>query len=149
MTTNYKILVLNGPNLNMLGQRESSIYGTMTLGDIEASCRKKAVDMGIGLDWFQSNHEGELVDKIQAAQGNIDLIIINPAAYTHTSIAIRDALLAVAIPVVEVHISNIHKREDFRKKSTISDIAIGQIVGMGPQGYLLALDGGVNYLQES
>ncbi len=132
----------------MLGQRESTIYGTTTLGDIEASCRNKAATLGVGLDWFQSNHEGELVDKIQAALGNSDLIIINPAAYTHTSIAIRDALLAVALPVIEVHISNIHKREDFRKKSTISDIAIGQIVGMGPQGYLLALDGGVTYLQE-
>ena len=133
----------------MLGQRESTIYGTTTLGDIETSCRKKAADLGVALDWYQSNHEGELVDKIQAALGNYDLIIINPAAYTHTSIAIRDALLAVAIPVIEVHISNIHKREDFRKKSTISDIAIGQIVGMGPQGYLLALDGGVTYLQDS
>ncbi len=145
----YRILVLNGPNLNLLGQRESSIYGNSTLADIEAACRKKAGDAGVRLDFFQSNHEGELVDTIQGARGAADLIIINPAAYTHTSVAIRDALLAVAIPVIEVHISNIHKREPFRRHSHISDIALGQIVGMGPHGYILALDGALEYLQNS
>ena len=149
MKKSYKILVLNGPNLNLLGQRESDVYGTSTLADIEASCRKKAEGLGVEVDFFQSNHEGVLVDRIQEALGVSDLIIINPAAYTHTSVAIRDALLAVALPVIEVHISNIHKRDLFRKHSHISDITVGQIVGMGPQGYLLALDGGVAYLQEN
>ena len=133
----------------MLGQRESRVYGTTTLADIEKSCQNRATELGVGLEFFQSNHEGVLVDRIQASKDKSDLIIINPAAYTHTSIAIRDALLAVALPVIELHISNIHKRESFRKHSTISDIAIGQIVGMGPNGYILALDGGVNYLKDS
>ncbi|MBF0456222.1 MAG: type II 3-dehydroquinate dehydratase [Magnetococcales bacterium] len=141
------MLVLNGPNLNLLGQRESAIYGTTTLADIEVSCREKGKLLGVNLAFFQSNHEGALVDRIQQARGEVDLIIINPAAYTHTSVAIRDALLAVGLPVIEVHISNIHKRESFRQHSYIADIAVGQVVGLGPQGYLLALDGGVTYLQ--
>ncbi|MBF0193333.1 MAG: type II 3-dehydroquinate dehydratase [Magnetococcales bacterium] len=149
MSKKFNILIINGPNLNLLGQRESSVYGTTTLADIEKFCRKRATSLGVELEFFQSNHEGELIDRIQASREISDLIIINPAAYTHTSIAIRDALLAVALPVIEIHISNIHKRESFRKHSTISDIAIGQIVGMGPKGYLLALDGGVNYLNDS
>jgi 3-dehydroquinate dehydratase II len=148
VTLQYTLLVLNGPNLNLLGQRETGIYGSATLADIEDSCRKKAESLGVGLEFFQSNHEGVLIDRIQEARAGVDLIIINPAAYTHTSIGIRDALLAVALPVIEVHISNIHKRESFRKHSTLSDIALGQIVGMGPQGYLLAIDGGVAYLNE-
>ncbi|MBF0381461.1 MAG: type II 3-dehydroquinate dehydratase [Magnetococcales bacterium] len=149
MSTKFKILIINGPNLNLLGRRESSVYGTMTLADIEESCRTRAIELGVELEFFQSNHEGVLIDRIQQSKQHSDLIIINPAAYTHTSIAIRDALLAVDLPVIELHISNIHKRESFRKHSTISDIAIGQIVGMGPKGYLLALDGGVNYLEDS
>jgi 3-dehydroquinate dehydratase II len=149
VSKNYKILIINGPNLNMLGQRESAVYGTTTLADIEKSCQDRATELGVELEFFQSNHEGVLIDRIQASKDQSDLIIINPAAYTHTSIAIRDALLAVALPVIELHISNIHKRESFRKHSTISDIAIGQIVGMGPNGYILALDGGVNYLKDS
>ncbi|MBF0447333.1 MAG: type II 3-dehydroquinate dehydratase [Magnetococcales bacterium] len=142
-----RILLINGPNLNLLGQREAGIYGQKTLAKIEAECQRKALELGFQLDCFQSNHEGVLVDRIQRALGVVDLILINPGAYTHTSVAIRDALLAVSVPVIEVHISNIHKRESFRKHSFISDIAVGQIVGMGSYGYLLALEGGVRYLQ--
>lgn len=148
-TRSVTVLVLNGPNLNLLGQRESALYGVTTLEEIERDCREKAETLGVTLAFYQSNHEGALVDRIQAAAGSVDLILINPAAYTHTSVAIRDALLAVAIPVVEIHISNIHQREPFRHRSFISDIAIGQIVGMGARGYLLALEGGVAFLRDA
>lgn len=158
LTRAISLLVLNGPNLNLLGMRESGIYGRTTLADIEADCRlyvaqrfqhtgnASVIDCAVSLDFFQSNHEGALIDKIQQSRGVVDMIIINPAAYTHTSIAIRDALLAVEIPVIEVHVSNIHKREPFRHHSHISDIAVGQIVGLGPDGYRFAIEAGIRYL---
>ncbi|CAG9176764.1 type II 3-dehydroquinate dehydratase [Cupriavidus respiraculi] len=135
------MLVLHGPNLNLLGTREPQTYGHTTLADIDAALAARAAEAGIGLATFQSNHEGALVDRIQAARTEgVDFIVINPAAYTHTSVAIRDALAAVAIPFVEVHLSNVHRREDFRHRSYFSDLAVGVICGLGWQGYLLALD---------
>ncbi|MEO5347071.1 MAG: type II 3-dehydroquinate dehydratase [Magnetococcus sp. YQC-9] len=142
----WRFLVLNGPNLNLLGTRETTVYGGSTLADIEAACRNKAAELGVEIEFFQSNHEGALVDRIQAAFGMIDWIILNPAAYTHTSVAIRDALLAVNIPVIEVHLSNIHRRESFRHRSYVSDIAEGVIAGLGANGYLYALDAGAGRL---
>lgn len=138
--TPHRLLILNGPNLNMLGVREKGIYGTATLQTIEASCQEKAKALGVVVAFRQSNHEGELVTWIQQAMGQQDFIIINPAAYTHTSVAIRDALLAVGLPVIEVHLSNIHRREPFRHHSYVSDIAVGVIAGFGQQGYLAAMD---------
>ena len=135
-----KILVLNGPNLNLLGTREPEIYGTATLADIEAQCRKRAKALGLSAECRQSNTEGELVGWIQEARGNAAGIVLNPGAYTHTSVAILDALLAVGLPVIEVHLSNTHKREDFRKQSYVSRAADGVICGFGVHGYLLALD---------
>ena len=134
-----KVLVLHGPNLNMLGQREPELYGSTTLAEINASLEKQAKELGLELESFQSNHEGELVDKIQQALNNCQAIIINPGAYTHTSVAIRDALLILEVPIIEVHLSNIHKREEFRHRSMIVDIATGQIAGLGVHGYFLAL----------
>jgi 3-dehydroquinate dehydratase-2 len=135
------VLVLHGPNLNLLGTREPQTYGSTTLADIDAALAARAAEAGIGLATFQSNHEGALVDRIQAARDEgVDFIIINPAAYTHTSVAMRDALAAVAIPFVEVHLSNVHRREAFRHRSYFSDLAVGVICGLGWQGYLLALD---------
>ncbi|MDY0161715.1 type II 3-dehydroquinate dehydratase [Desulfobotulus sp.] len=135
-----KILVLNGPNLNMLGQREPEIYGKLTLDGINAVLVRMAEERGFSLETFQTNHEGAMVDRIQGAFGKVDGVIINPAAFTHTSVAIRDALLLLHVPIIEVHISNIHKREAFRRHSYVSDIATGQIVGLGVRGYLLALE---------
>lgn len=135
------VLVLHGPNLNLLGTREPQTYGHTTLADINDALAKRAADAGIGLDTFQSNHEGALVDRIHAARSEgVDFIVINPAAYTHTSVALRDALAGVAIPFVEVHLSNVHRREPFRHHSYFSDQAIGVICGLGWQGYLLALE---------
>lgn len=136
-----KILILNGPNLNMLGKREPDVYGRETLSDVEELCKKQADQLGMSIDFRQSNHEGELVDWIQEARDNFDAIIINPAAYTHTSVAIMDALQAAEKPVVEVHLSNIHKREEFRHLSYVSKTAAGVICGLGTQGYELALQG--------
>ncbi len=135
-----KILLLNGPNLNLLGTREPEIYGSDTLIDI-TECLKQLVDSDkISVSQFQSNSESDLVDKIhQAAIDKVDFILINPAAFTHTSIAIRDALLGTKIPFIEIHLSNVHKREEFRQHSYFSDIAVGTIVGLGAQGYELAL----------
>lgn len=144
-----KILIINGPNLNLLGKREPEIYGAETLDRINGSLLEDARKIGVCLEFFQSNSEGELVDAIQGAAGIIDGIIINPAAYTHTSIAIRDAISAVAIPTVEVHLSNVYSREEFRHKSFIAPVAIGQIAGFGSAGYKLALDGLVGYLKKS
>ncbi len=138
MTT--QILVLNGPNLNLLGRREPQIYGRETLADIEAVCRRRAEALGLGLDWRQSNAEGQLVDWIQQADGRFAAIIINAGAYTHTSIAILDALLASGLPVFEVHLSNIFRREDFRHVSYVSKAAVGVICGLGPLGYELAIE---------
>ncbi|HLN25288.1 MAG TPA: type II 3-dehydroquinate dehydratase [Patescibacteria group bacterium] len=134
------ILVLNGPNLNMLGTRQPEIYGRETLADIEAECRRHADALGLSLDFRQSNHEGVLIDLIQQARGRCSGIIINAGAYTHTSIAILDALLTAELPVVEVHLSNIHQREPFRQHSYVSKAARGMICGFGSHGYLLALD---------
>ncbi len=142
-----RVLVINGPNLNLLGTRETGLYGVATLADIEVECRTLGEKHGAGeVVFFQSNWEGALVDRIQEARGKSDLVIINPAAFTHTSVAIRDALLAVEIPVFEVHLSNIHKREPFRHHSYISDIAVGTIVGLGKDGYRFALEAGLAYL---
>jgi 3-dehydroquinate dehydratase-2 len=136
-----KVLVLHGPNLNLLGIREPETYGHTTLADIEAALAERAVKAGVALESFQSNHEGALVDRIHAARAQgVEFIIINPAAYTHTSVALRDALAGVAIPFVEVHLSNVHRRESFRHHSYFSDVAVGVICGLGWQGYLLALD---------
>ncbi|MBF0348368.1 MAG: type II 3-dehydroquinate dehydratase [Magnetococcales bacterium] len=145
----WRILMLNGPNLNLLGRREPAVYGATTLDEIERDCRVVAAEWGADLDFFQSNHEGVLVDRIGAALGHVDLIIINPAALTHTSIAIRDALLAVGLPVIEVHLSNIYRREPFRHHSHVADIALGQISGFGALGYRLAIEAGVRHLQKS
>jgi len=134
-----RVLVLHGPNLNLIGTREPEIYGTDRLVDIDRWLAELAEELGVGLDTFQSNSEGLLVDRIQAARGVYSVIVINAAAYTHTSIAIRDALIAADVPVVEVHLSNIHKREPFRHHSLIADIAVGQVLGFGAQSYLLGL----------
>ena len=136
-----KIVVIQGPNLNMLGVREQNIYGPMKLEDIHAQMKGFADQNKIDIEFFQSNLEGEIVDRIQECMGDANGIIINPAAYTHTSIAIRDALSAVQIPAIEVHLSNIHQREEFRHKSLIAPVSAGQIVGMGPFGYHLAMVG--------
>jgi 3-dehydroquinate dehydratase II len=134
------ILVLNGPNLNLLGVREPATYGRDTLADIEEACLERATVLGLALDFRQSNHEGQLVEWIQEARENADGIIINPAGYTTTSVALLDALKAVELPVIEVHISNIHRREQFRHNSLVSQAARGVICGLGAHGYLLALD---------
>ncbi len=142
-----EIGIINGPNLNMLGKREPEIYGSTTLEDINNFLKTRAGEYGIKLTDFQSNYEGELVSKIhQAYEEKWDGIIINPGAYTHTSIAIRDALLILSIPVIEVHLSNIHKRDEFRHKSLISDIARGQIIGFGSMGYEMALNAMIKFL---
>ena len=134
------ILVIHGPNLNLLGQRETSIYGNTTLTDINDQIILLAKERSLTIDTFQSNHEGELVEKIQQANADYSGIIINPAAYTHTSIAIRDAIAAISIPVIEVHLSNIHAREDFRKTSLSAAVCAGQICGFGMKSYLIAID---------
>lgn len=141
-----KILVLNGPNLNLLGLREPSVYGHTTLAQIEARLQALAQELGVSLSTYQSNHEGELVDHIQAARTDgTDFIVINAGAYTHTSVAIRDALAAIKISFVEVHLSNVYKREDFRHHSYLSDLAVGVIAGLGPAGYEAALRFAVPY----
>ena len=135
-----RILILHGPNLNLLGTREPEIYGRLSLADIDRELGALAQQLGVSVFTFQSNHEGALVDKIQAAkQDDTDFVIINAAAYTHTSIAIRDALAAVGIPYLEVHLSNVHRREPFRHHSYLSDLAIGVICGLGAEGYYAAL----------
>lgn len=134
-----RVLVVHGPNLNMLGLREPEVYGRTRLTDIDAQLAAIGGQLGIDVTAFQSNHEGAIVDKIQASVGNIDGLIINPAAYTHTSIAIRDAIVVLSVPIIEVHISNIHKREAFRHRSLLADVVTGQIVGLGVNGYYLAL----------
>jgi 3-dehydroquinate dehydratase II len=134
------ILLINGPNLNLLGAREPHVYGAETLPAIEQRLARQAADAGVAFAAFQSNSEGALVDRIQRAAGEgVDFIIINPAAYTHTSVALRDALAAVAIPYIELHLSNVHAREPFRRQSYFSDLAVGVIAGLGARGYELAL----------
>jgi len=139
MSKNCKVLLLNGPNLNLLGKREPEIYGSQTLTDVVQDLTILAVQFGLELDHLQSNREYELIEKIHQAMGKVDYIIINPAAFTHTSVALRDALLGVNIPFFEVHISNVHARESFRHHSYLSDVATGVICGFGTQGYELAL----------
>ncbi len=134
------VLILNGPNLNLLGTREPEIYGRTTLADIEAQCRQQAGRLGLSVDCRQSNGEGQLVDWIQEARNGHAAVVINPGAYSHTSIAILDALQATGLPIVEVHLSNIHNRETFRQHSYVSKAALGMICGFGAQGYLMALD---------
>ncbi len=143
-----KILFLNGPNLNLLGTREPDKYGTENLNDIEIYVKSIAKDMNVEVQFYQSNIEGELVDKIQDAKNKFDAIVMNPAAYTHTSVAIRDAILAVEVPTVEIHLSNIHKREEFRKISLTAPACIGQITGFGKESYKLGLIAVVDYLNK-
>ncbi|KAF4899839.1 Catabolic 3-dehydroquinase [Colletotrichum viniferum] len=135
-----RILLINGPNLNLLGTREPAVYGSTTLADVVSMAEKQASDLGIKVENFQSNHEGAIVDRIHEARGNIDAIVINPGAYTHTSVAIRDALLGVDIPFVECHISNVHTREAFRHHSYFSDKATAVICGLGVYGYTAAIE---------
>ncbi len=142
-----QLLALHGPNLNLLGVREPGLYGTASLDAINAELGQRAAELGAGIDCFQSNHEGALVDRIHGARGTVDGILINAGAYTHTSIALRDALLAVAIPYVELHLSNTHAREPFRHHSFLADRAVGVICGFGPLSYRLALEGLVAHLQ--
>ena len=139
-----KILFLNGPNLNLLGQREPEVYGRTTLGEIEAKVREKAQKLGVDVEFRQSNLEGELVDWIQQAKKQFDVIVLNAAAYTHTSIALRDAIVAAKVPTIEIHLSNIHAREEFRHKSLIAPVCRGQILGFGVDSYLLALEASIN-----
>ncbi len=144
-----KILVINGPNLNMLGVREPDIYGRKTYDDLLLYIKEEADRLGIAVEFYQSNHEGDIVDKIQSAYGNTDGIVINPAAYTHTSIAIPDALKAVGIPTVEVHISDISSREAFRRISYVSPVALKTIAGKGFEGYILAMNELISHCKNS
>ena len=144
----YRLLLLNGPNLNLLGTRDPTVYGQQTLAQIEQALTEQARVAGAELSTLQSNAEHELVDAVQAAAGSgVDFILINPGAFTHTSIALRDAFLGVGVPLIEVHLSNIHQREEFRHRSYFSDIAEGVIVGLGAQGYQLALSAALSILQ--
>ncbi|MGE5174182.1 MAG: type II 3-dehydroquinate dehydratase [Betaproteobacteria bacterium] len=144
-----RILVINGPNLNLLGKREPDVYGSVTLEDINRRITALAAELGADVSFFQSNHEGELVQKIQEAMGTFQAIVINPGAYTHTSVALRDAISSTGIPTIETHISNIYKREEFRKHSYISAVSVGQITGFGPNSYLLALRAAVACVADS
>ena len=139
-----KVLFLNGPNLNLLGQREPDVYGRTTLADIETTVRDKARKLKVNIDFRQSNLEGDLVAWIQQARGQFDVIVLNAAAYTHTSIALRDAIAASGVPTIEIHLSNVHAREEFRHKSLIAPVCHGQITGFGPNSYLLALEAAIN-----
>jgi 3-dehydroquinate dehydratase-2 len=139
-----KVLFLNGPNLNLLGQREPEVYGYATLADIESKVRERAKELKVEIDFRQSNQEGELVGWIQDAKGKFDVIVINAAAYTHTSIALRDAIAAVGVPTIEIHLSNVHAREEFRHKSLIAPVCRGQICGFGQKSYILALEASVD-----
>lgn len=145
-----KIIVVNGPNLNMLGKREPELYGSLTLEEIESFLvsRTGTADGDVSLSFFQSNSEGEIVTAIQDARGKFDGLIINPAAYTHTSVAIRDAILSAGLPAVEVHLSNIYRREDFRHKSFVSGVSLGVVSGFGAEGYYLGLLGLVEHLRK-
>jgi 3-dehydroquinate dehydratase-2 len=149
MSKNISILVIQGPNLNLLGTREPEVYGKTTMEDIHNKLGTISKSNAVELSTFQSNHEGELIDCVQKAkQDGVDFIIINPGAFTHTSVALRDALAGVAIPFIEVHLSNIHQREEFRKHSYLSDIAVGVICGLGAIGYELALEAAIAHLEK-
>lgn len=143
-----KVLVIHGPNLNMLGKRETGVYGTATLDEINDAVRTAAKELGADVTFFQSNSEGMLIDKIQEASGRYDAIIINPGGYTHTSVSLRDAIAAVALPTIEVHMSNIYSREEFRHHSYITPVAAGQISGFGVNSYLLALRAAVEMVRK-
>ena len=142
----HAILILNGPNLNLLGTRQPEVYGPTTLNDIEAICAAKAISLGVTVEFVQSNHEGVLIYRLHAARGVFDGIILNAGAYTHTSIALMDAVASIMLPVVELHLSNIHAREAFRHQSYIAPVAIGQICGFGAAGYPLAMEALTGYL---
>ena len=142
-----RILVLHGPNLNLLGRREPEVYGKLTLPELNALLQAKAAELGVTVECVQTNHEGVMVDTIQAAEGQFDFILINPAAFTHYSVAVRDALAAVSVPSIEVHLSNIHRREEFRHHCVTAAVAVGQIAGLGTQGYLLALQAAYGLLE--
>jgi len=144
-----RILLLHGPNLNLLGRREPETYGRKTLDDIVSEARAVAAELGVTIESYQSNSEGDLVTRIQRAVGEFDAIVLNAAAYTHTSIAIRDAVIFAGLPVVEVHVSNVHRREEFRRHSYLADVAAGQVIGFGPESYLLGLRGVVAVLRSS
>ncbi len=134
-----RIIVINGPNLNLLGTRETDVYGTVTLAEIAAAVVEEADSLGLDVDFIQTNHEGEIIDKLHESRGKYDLVILNPGAYTHYSIAIRDAVKAVELPCIEVHLSNVHAREEFRSKSVIAPVCVGQISGFGANSYIIAL----------
>ncbi len=142
-----RILVVHGPNLNLLGKREPDFYGTRSLADIDADLATQAKELGIEIESFQSNHEGELIDRIQEAMGHATGILINPGGFTHSSVALRDALVATGLPVVEVHLSNVYARESFRKHSYVSPIAVGVISGLGAQGYRFGLEALVGHVR--
>lgn len=143
-----RILVVNGPNLNLVGTRERDIYGSETLADIEQRLRALARELDVEIECFQSNHEGDLIDRMHRARGRVDALLLNAAGLTHTSVALRDAVLAAAVPVIEVHLSNIHKRESFRQRSLIADVAAGQILGFGGESYLLGLRAAVTLVRQ-
>ena len=138
-----RIIIINGPNLNLLGTREKTVYGTETLEDIAKKTSIEAAKLNVEVEFIQTNHEGEIIDRIHAARGSADVIIINPGAYTHYSIAIRDAIKAVEIPTIEIHLSNIHAREEFRSHSVIAPVCVGQICGFGSNSYILGLNAAV------
>ncbi|SNB46182.1 type II 3-dehydroquinate dehydratase [Geobacter sp. DSM 9736] len=143
-----KLLVLHGPNLNLLGTREPEVYGSLTLAEIDAAISELAVELGVEVETFQSNSEGALIDKIHASASSVNGIVINPAAYTHTSVALRDALAAVAVPAVEVHLSNIHRREEFRTRSYVAPVVVGQVSGFGVDSYLMGLRAIFNHIKK-
>lgn len=142
----HSLLILNGPNLNLLGLRQPEVYGRTTIADVEAMCRSHAEALGVALDFAQSNHEGALIDAIHAARGTKDGIILNAGAYTHTSLALMDAISSAEVPTIELHLSNVHAREEFRHVSYIAKVALGVICGFGPRGYTLAMDALVSHL---
>ena len=142
------LLVANGPNLNLLGTRQPDVYGNATLSDVETLCRDTATEVGCSVEFFQSNHEGEMIDALHAARGKYDGIVLNAGAYSHTSIALYDALSAIEIPTVEIHVSNIHAREEFRHRSLITPVALGIISGFGIAGYALGMRAVISHLKE-
>jgi 3-dehydroquinate dehydratase-2 len=144
-----KVLVLNGPNLNLLGCREPDVYGQSTLGDIEAMVSQHAGELGVSASFVQSNHEGVLIDTLHEASGLYDAVVFNPGAFTHYSYALRDAVVAAGVPVVEVHLSNISSREEFRRQSVIAPAAVGQIAGFGSHSYILGLEAAVAHIKEA
>ncbi|MDP2299992.1 MAG: type II 3-dehydroquinate dehydratase [Coriobacteriia bacterium] len=143
-----RVLVMNGPNLNLLGTRETDVYGTLTLGQIEAMIAERAAALGVDVSFFQSNHEGGLIDRYHEAVGSHDGVVLNPGAYTHYSYALRDAIVATSLPTVEVHLSDIDAREDFRAISVTAPVCLGQIAGLGAESYLVGLERLVSYLRE-